>query len=190
MTDDRRDWEEEYEQQYTSYYVPANSFHVQQQFIGWDNVSRLEIQDVEEVSSPHYELQIREYDEDWEEVKTATQDSIHLARALHNGSATPTGTVQHRITTHDGGVAGDIVADLNGLVFRCCQTDHTIGTDADVVGYKREEQGPGYEDDAGNIWWLYVKCPQCGYDASVESNLDAYLPDHDVDDYPQTLAGF
>ena len=189
MSDRNRDQAEDYEQQYTSYYVPANSFKVHRSFMAWNEGGRISIKKVEEVDHPHYLLQIQEYDDEYEEVKTVKQDSFYLARALHNGSATPTGTVQHRIKTQDGGIAGDIVADLNGQVFRCCGTDHIIGDDAEVIGYKREERGPGYEDDAGNIWWLYVKCPQCGYDASVENNLNAHLPDFKLDTYPQTYAG-
>lgn len=77
---------------------------------------------------------------------------------------------RRQITPCIGGKAGELAEDLEEICCEKCGKPCTIGADIELRGYIGAG-GSGYQDEAGNTWWMYVTCPKCGHDTSVEHHL-------------------
>ena len=65
-----------------------------------------------------------------------------------------------------GGEIEDIIEQIEGKRFLCtCNTKYIINH---FLGY---DHNGGYKDKDGNRWWVFVECPKCKYQWSIDKLL-------------------
>lgn len=80
------------------------------------------------------------------------------------------------MSIEDGGLVEEQIKKYRYCIFRC--TCKTVIDNPNFEGYPHDG---GVQDKIGTKWWLYIKCPSCGYDWALKK-LDKQILKYDDSD--------
>ena len=85
----------------------------------------------------------------------------------YHGISHKTGTSWIRtINSNIGGSAGKLIQSLQGKKFQC-SCGHTIN----LNHFLAYDHDGGYKDKHSNKWWIFIECPNCKYQWSIDKIL-------------------